>query len=171
MYVPQVYDGRNKTFFFVDFNVTLASQGGAYSGLVPTDLQKSGDFSQTFAGGQPGADLRSHHRAPGGRRQDHRAQSVSGKCHSGQPHRSGGGADCAVLPEPERQHQRHNYFVTPPSQNDNWQYLGRMDQNFGANDRAFFRFGQYSPNNNAVVDIPNQANNRRPADGPIHRPC
>src|SRR5207253_737886 len=47
------------------------------------------------------------------------------------------------------------------SQNDNWQYLGRLDQNFGSNDRAFFRFGQYSPNNNAIPYIQNKANNQR----------
>ena len=52
-------------------------------------------------------------------------------------------------------------MVTPPKENDNWQYLGRLDQNFGANDRAFFRFGQYSPNNNAPVYIPNKANNQQ----------
>ena len=50
--VPHLYNGKDKTFFFVDFNVTLASQGNVYSQLVPTDLQKSGDFSQTFSAGQ-----------------------------------------------------------------------------------------------------------------------
>src|SRR5262249_24006007 len=50
--IPHLYDGRNKTFFFVDFNVTLAAQGNGFQGIVPTDLQRSGDFSQTFAGGQ-----------------------------------------------------------------------------------------------------------------------
>ena len=50
--IPHLYNGKDKTFFFVDFNVMLASQGNVYSTLVPTDLQKSGDFSQTFAGGQ-----------------------------------------------------------------------------------------------------------------------
>src|SRR6185295_16580385 len=48
--IPKVYDGRNKTFFFVDFNVTLASNGNLYQQLAPTAAQKNGDFSQTFAG-------------------------------------------------------------------------------------------------------------------------
>jgi hypothetical protein len=63
-------------------------------------------------------------------------------------------------PEPNASINGTNYFVTPPSTNDNWQYLGRLDQNFGANDRAFFHFGQYSPNNNATDVIPNKANNQ-----------
>src|SRR5579864_866897 len=52
LFIPKVYDGRNKTFFFVDFNVTLASSGNIYNQLVPTDLEKSGNFSQTTSNGQ-----------------------------------------------------------------------------------------------------------------------
>ena len=50
--IPKVYDGRNKTFFFVDFNVTLASNGNPNQQLVPTALQKAWDFSQTLSGGK-----------------------------------------------------------------------------------------------------------------------
>jgi hypothetical protein len=50
--LPKVYDGRNKTFFFFDFNVTLASNGNLYQQLVPTADQKRGDFSKTFANGK-----------------------------------------------------------------------------------------------------------------------
>jgi hypothetical protein len=53
--IPHVYNGKDKTFFFVDFNVTLASQGNVFQGIVPTDMQRSGNFSQTFAGGQDSA--------------------------------------------------------------------------------------------------------------------
>ncbi len=157
--IPHVYNGKDKTFFFVDFNVTLASQGNVYSQLVPTDLQKSGDFSQTFAAGQlvqvydpltahTGADGKTIVRnpfpgniIPSGRIDPVAAQIVK------------------FYPEPNWTSGANNYVITPPARNDNWQYLGRIDQNFGANDRAFFRFGQYSPNNNATVHVPNKANN------------
>ncbi len=158
--LPHVYDGRNKTFFFVDFNVTLASQGNVYSQNVPTDLQKSGDFSQTFAGGQLVQiyDPSTAHTAvdgktivrnpfPGNVIPGNRIDAVGAQIVKFYPSANAAGAN--------------NYVVTPPSKNDNWQYLGRIDQNFGANDRAFFRFGQYSPNNNAPVYIPNKANNQQ----------
>ncbi|HKE24398.1 MAG TPA: TonB-dependent receptor [Bryobacteraceae bacterium] len=159
--IPHLYNGKDKTFFFVDFNVTLASQGSVTSALVPTDLQKSGDFSQTFSGGQlvqiydpttnqTGPDGKTVTRSPfpGNVIPASRIDPVAAQI-------------VKFYPEPNWSAGANNYVVTPPNQNDNWQYLGRIDQNFGANDRAFFRFGQYSPNSNATVIIPNKANNQQ----------
>jgi Carboxypeptidase regulatory-like domain/TonB-dependent Receptor Plug Domain len=158
--IPKLYDGRNKTFFFVDFNVTLASQGTGYSALVPTDAQKGGNFSQTFAGGQLVQiyDPLTAHLGPDGKTMVRnpfpnnmipasRIDPVAAQI-------------VKFYPEPNGSFNGNNYFITPPNQNDDWQYLGRIDQNFGSNDRAFFRFGQYSPNNNAIPYIPNVANNQ-----------
>ncbi len=155
--VPKVYDGRNKTFFFVDFNVTLAAQGNVFSGLVPTDLQRAGDFSQTFASGQlvpiydpttahagaNGTTVRSQF--PGNVIPANRIDPVAAQI-------------VKFYPEPNGNFNGNNYSVTPSNHNDVWQYLGRIDQNFGDKDRAFFRFGQYSPNSPATPDIPNKAN-------------
>jgi hypothetical protein len=159
VYIPHIYNGRNKTFFFVDFNVTLASQGNIYSQLVPTDLQKSGDFSQTFAGGQLVQiyDPATSHTGPDGK-------TIVRNPFPGNVIPNGSIDSVAArivrfYPEPNWTAGANNYVVTPPKQNDNWQYLGRLDRNFGSNDRAFFRFGQYSPNSNAALDIPNKANN------------
>ena len=46
--IPKVYDGRNKTFFFVSYQGTRRAQGTTFLGTVPTALQRNGDFSQTF---------------------------------------------------------------------------------------------------------------------------
>jgi Carboxypeptidase regulatory-like domain/TonB-dependent Receptor Plug Domain len=155
--VPKVYDGRNKTFFFVDFNVTLATTATAagYSALVPTDPQKAGDFSQTIAGGKQvpiydpktiSADGKTRLQFPGNVIPANRIDPVAAQI-------------VKFYPEPNANINGNNYFVTTPNTNDNWQYLGRLDQNFGSNDRAFFRFGQYSPNSSATPYIPNKANN------------
>jgi hypothetical protein len=159
MYIPKLYDGRNKTFFYIDYNVTLASQGGAYSQLVPTDLQKEGNFSQTFAGNQLVViyDPATAHLGPDGKTMVRnpfpnniipatRIDPVAAQI-------------LKFYPEPNGSFNGNNYFITPPTQNKIWQYLGRIDQNFRANDRAFFRFGQYNPNTSATADIPNAANN------------
>jgi len=156
--VPKLYDGRNKTFFFVDFNVTEASQGNVYSGLVPTDLQKEGNFSQTVAGGAmvPIYDPATVHvgangvmvrnQFPGNIIPTNRIDPVAAEI-------------AKFYPEPNANINGNNYAVTPSSYNNVWQYLGRLDQNFGPNDRAFARFGQYSPNSPPAQDIPNKANN------------
>jgi hypothetical protein len=118
--IPHVYDGRNKTFFFVDFNVTLASQGNGASYLVLTDLQKAADFSQTMASGMVvpiydpkalASDGRTriqfaNNMIPASRIDPVAAQIVK------------------FYPEPNSNINGNNYFETAPSTNDNWQYLG-----------------------------------------------
>ena len=45
--IPKIYNGKNKTFFFTDFQGTRWLQGSTYLTTVPTDAQRAGDFSQT----------------------------------------------------------------------------------------------------------------------------
>jgi hypothetical protein len=156
--IPHLYNGKDKTFFFVDFNVTLASQGNVFQGIVPTDLQRAGDFSQTFSGGQLVQifDPTSAHLDASGKIV---RNPLAGNVIPANQINSTGAAIVSFFPRPNANINGNNYFVTPPATNDNWQYLGRLDQNFGEKDRAFFRFGQYSPNSNAPDNIPNKANN------------
>jgi hypothetical protein len=48
IFIPKVYNGKNKTFFF--FNTEFPDNHGVSTptASVPTDLQKAGNFSQTF---------------------------------------------------------------------------------------------------------------------------
>ncbi len=46
--IPHVYDGRNKTFFWVGSEGYIQTSPYTQTFTVPTDLQRSGDFSQTF---------------------------------------------------------------------------------------------------------------------------
>src|SRR5262249_28855118 len=48
--IPKVYDGRNKTFFFVNWEQVKQRAPTAVTGTVPTVLQRQGDFSQTVTG-------------------------------------------------------------------------------------------------------------------------
>ena len=45
---PKLYNGRNKTFFFVSWESLVERGGVPFTTSVPTALQKSGDFSQTL---------------------------------------------------------------------------------------------------------------------------
>jgi hypothetical protein len=48
------YNGRDKTFFFVGAELTRQSLGNTLSStVVPTALERTGDFSQTVVGGKP----------------------------------------------------------------------------------------------------------------------
>jgi len=46
--LPKLYNGRDKTFFFGDYEGTSRVQGSTYLATVPTALQRTGDFSQTY---------------------------------------------------------------------------------------------------------------------------
>lgn len=45
--IPRLYDGRNKTFFFGNFELVRFVQGVTFTGTEPTPQQLAGDFSQT----------------------------------------------------------------------------------------------------------------------------
>ncbi|MBV6429957.1 MAG: hypothetical protein IANPNBLG_00060 [Bryobacteraceae bacterium] len=157
--LPKIYDGRNRTFFFADFNVTLASNGNLYQQLVPTALQKAGDFSQTFASGSlvPIYDPAATAKLPNGSYsrppfQDNRIPAsridpIASRIAGFYPDPNGSFANGL------------NYSVAPPQLRQTWQSIVRVDQNIGDNDRMFVRFGRYNPNGDAQNRIPNKANN------------
>ncbi|MDX2267478.1 MAG: carboxypeptidase-like regulatory domain-containing protein [Bryobacter sp.] len=49
VWIPKLYNGKDKTFFFVSYEGMRFNQAVDYLRTVPTDLQKQGNFSQTFA--------------------------------------------------------------------------------------------------------------------------
>jgi hypothetical protein len=50
VYIPKVYDGRNRTFFFFAYEGWRYNQAQQSLGRVPTDKELSGDFSDSIAG-------------------------------------------------------------------------------------------------------------------------
>jgi hypothetical protein len=48
IYIPKVYDGRNKSFFFASYEGRRLRQASLVTNTLPTDLEKAGDFSQTL---------------------------------------------------------------------------------------------------------------------------
>ena len=48
--IPQLYDGRNKTFFEIGAEGTHYSKAGSTNILVPTPAQLNGDFSSATTG-------------------------------------------------------------------------------------------------------------------------
>lgn len=48
VWLPKLYDGRNRTFFFTDYEGLRQSAAGSFFATVPTALERQGNFSQTF---------------------------------------------------------------------------------------------------------------------------
>lgn len=52
--IPKIYDGKDKTFFFVDNEYLInRTAGNAILGSMPTQAERNGDFTSTVAGGIP----------------------------------------------------------------------------------------------------------------------
>src|SRR5574340_651461 len=47
-YIPKLYNGRNRTHYTFDFEGTQRPSTGVGRGIVPTQKERSGDFSQTM---------------------------------------------------------------------------------------------------------------------------
>jgi hypothetical protein len=45
--IPKLYNGHDKTFFFISYEGLRDSSAGSYIGTMPTALERTGDFSQT----------------------------------------------------------------------------------------------------------------------------
>jgi hypothetical protein len=158
--VPHLYNGKDKTFFFGDFNVTLASNGNIYNQLTPTALERAGDFSQTFSGGKLttiydpstttlGADGKTYVRQP-----------FAGNKIPGNLIDSSGAQIVKFYPDPNGSYAGGlNFLVQPPQIRQTWQWLTRIDHNFSSNDKIFGRIGGYNPNGEAQRRILNKANN------------
>jgi Carboxypeptidase regulatory-like domain len=46
--IPRLYNGKKKTFFFVSYEGLRDTSAGSFLGTVPTALERTGDFSQTY---------------------------------------------------------------------------------------------------------------------------
>ncbi len=51
VYVPKVYDGKNKTFFWLGYEAYRQTTAEVQEFAVPTALERAGDFSQSYSGG------------------------------------------------------------------------------------------------------------------------
>ena len=53
MWIPELYNGRDKTHYFINFEGTQIRGESFARAIVPTELERRGDFSQID--GSPGA--------------------------------------------------------------------------------------------------------------------
>lgn len=53
VYVPRLYDGRNRTFFLFSWESYRQRLGETRLGRTPTPIERGGDFSQTIDSGRP----------------------------------------------------------------------------------------------------------------------
>ncbi|MCU0226742.1 MAG: carboxypeptidase-like regulatory domain-containing protein [Bryobacterales bacterium] len=144
LYIPKVYDGRNRTFWFyaIEANLFGDPNVGSRFSTVPTDEMRRGDLSPLLAlsANNQVYDPLSTTPAPNGRfrrtpiadnripnaRLDPVAQNL-----------------LRAWPSPNRQGTddfRQNFFLAGKALETYWTNIGRVDHVFSENHRIFFRF-------------------------------
>jgi len=152
VWIPKVYRGRDKTFFFLNFEGTRHSEGSnAVATGVPTALERQGDFSQSLIDqGNPvqlfdpltgkltpdGRVVRDPF--PGNQIPQGRFNAVS-KIYLGfypQPNRA---------PQPGSSHDQ-NFIGSTTNTNDNNRWTGRLDENWNSKHTTHFSFIEFYSN-------------------------
>ncbi|MCC6393266.1 MAG: TonB-dependent receptor [Bryobacterales bacterium] len=152
--IPKLYNGRDKTFFFFNYEGTRHVTGSnAKLGGVPTDLERQGDFSQSLIdGGKPvqifdpatgrasGGDV-IRQPFPGNRIPASRINPIS-KIYLGfypQPNQT---------PRAGSSHDL-NYIGSAATPSNNDVFTGRLDQNWSAEHSTQFAVTRYGSNSSS----------------------
>ena len=140
--IPHVYSGRDRTFFFLDYEAQRLRQGLVESGTVPTNAQRSGDFSASG--------LHTIYDPLSGSTTATRSQiSCNGKLNVICPSRISP-QSAAVLAYYPQANNGANSFQAVPSQAIDWdQFTVRVDHQLTKSNRLFARWAYV---NNREVD-------------------
>lgn len=162
VFIPHVYDGRNKTFFFVDYEGLRIHQADTQTLLVPDALQRAGNFASLLdTSTQTGVDCNGRP-TYGGELFDTRLTQISagsptglcgvpigGYTAGGLPTNiiPGGKIDplaaklMALFPAPNVSgNPAFNYVANPVENTHRSNFDTRIDQKFSDKDNAFIRF-------------------------------
>lgn len=131
--IPHLYSGKDRSFFFLDYEAQRLRQGSIQSGTVPTNAQRNGDFS---AAGLP--IIYDPLTTSGGVRQQ---ISCNGVLNVICPNRISPQA-AAILAYYPAPNSGTNSFRAVPSQAIDWdQFLVRVDYQLNSINKFFFRWG------------------------------
>lgn len=160
--LPRVYDGRNKTFFFFNFEQIQDRSPDNITATVPTAAQRMGDFSQTFNGStlikiydplstvpdpaRPGSFIRTQfpdNKIPANRLNANALNLLQ------------------YYPLTNLAGITNNLALAGTRASKPTKYYGRIDENLGDRNRLFFRYGiTYSP-----ADTPTYTGLALPGEG------
>ena len=172
VWIPKVYNGRDKTFFFFSYEQYRQTQGSTNTSTVPTDAERQGDFSALL--GDPLIDPTTH-------------QLVLNPCDNNNVIRQGqifdpsttqtvGGVQCrkpfagnqipnistvaqnilALVPEPTNSAFQNNFILTSNNPILSTTMSFRIDHNLGQRHKVFFSYSSRDNENiNGSPVLPN----------------
>jgi hypothetical protein len=181
VWIPKLYNGRNKTFFEIGFEGTRYSKAGASNILIPTAAQLG---ESTFGGPQDltTADFSSN--STGVKGNCTIGATSTGACQlydptvgndAATPYRPAYVGNQVPVSEfnknamafisavfgkngpiviPGISPYQYNYQITNPSRQTTYNYTGRIDQHIGTRDFIFFRYAGFEEDNTSPSTLP-----------------
>jgi Carboxypeptidase regulatory-like domain len=149
VYLPHIYNGKNRTFFFFSTELNRALAPEDLVATVPTAAQRVGDFSQTTTAGgapitiydplsavpnpsSPGSYIRSPF--PGNTIPENRISSFGSNL-------------MKYFPSPNLNTITNNYQLANAEAENATRYFARVDQDFSEKNRLFVHYGIENDNN------------------------
>jgi hypothetical protein len=161
--IPKLYHGKNRTFYFFAYEGLRQHSFSSFTGTVPTTLERTGDFSQTYnsAGAQTviydPTTTRLDPTAPAGTTRYIRDPFAGNKIPTAQINSIGSNL-MKYFPAPNQVgiglSDTNNYFSPAPSTLSDDRIDGRIDHQFSDKHMVFAR-GDYFANLNSSPDVYN----------------
>jgi hypothetical protein len=145
MFIPKVYNGRNKLFWFFAWESMKDAQPNPYTTTVPTDAERKGDFSQILSADK--TVLYDPYSAVKSGSVINRTPFPNNQIPQVAPYVSPvAQAYLQYIPEPNVTAQKadgaNNYSVSPNTPDNYRDELGRIDYNVTPKNRLFFEVRQ-----------------------------
>jgi Carboxypeptidase regulatory-like domain len=151
VYIPKVYNGKDKTFFFFNYEGFRYNQGGAVQlGSVPTDAMKNGDFTNVCLRGTCALLFDQNGVVTKDAQGVYQRQTPLNDGYHVSPTQFDPVAKAALqfLPEPNHAPDagttwQNNYLGLSNHTTDRYDWSTRIDENLTANQRLFARFSTH----------------------------
>ena len=156
VYLPKIYNGRNRTFWMFGYQGHDRSQPVAESPTVPTEAQRGGDFSALLKLGSQYQIYDPFTTVPQGAR--FARQPLAGNIIPASRIDKAALNILKYFPLPNTPGTadfQNNYTITTPKEQVLKQPIARVDHNFGQNWRTFFRYSQSEFNGKFDQYVPN----------------
>jgi hypothetical protein len=152
IWIPKVFDGRNRMFFFGDFEKSNVRESSTTSSNIPTVPMRSGDFTdlKTLANKNI-TDPTTRTLFPGNVIPASRFDPVAKTL-------------VALYPAPQNSGLNANYLVNSPVKSDLTRWDFKSDANVGGRDNISWRLSKMDTSNPAVFPLPAPAYGGGPYD-------
>ena len=145
VYIPRLFNGRNRVFFFGDYEATKVRESSTTSSTLPTTLMRSGDFSELLAQRNLAiTDPQSRSPFPGNLIPSSRIDPLARNL-------------VTLYPAPQNSSLSANFIYQAPVTQDHQRWDFKSDVNIGGRDNVSWRLSKQDEDNPAVPALPGPA--------------